>query len=137
MSPLANRSRIGFARHPVYGFDSFRGLDEDWGRHGTKGMGRETERDRDLYISVGILGQTPRLKRNVSTVLRGGCRAVLHTLNNNICNCQVSKISQIRKQGTSSTLTLCQASPSILILLSELLFLPSWDMRRAFLIPSP
>ncbi|CAE7802446.1 unnamed protein product [Symbiodinium microadriaticum] len=24
--------RTGFARHPVYGFDSFRGLDEDWGR---------------------------------------------------------------------------------------------------------
>eukprot|EP00439_Symbiodinium_sp_Y106_P066762 s215_g10.t3 len=24
--------RTGFAHHPVYGFDSFRGLDEDWGR---------------------------------------------------------------------------------------------------------
>ena len=41
---LASRIRRGFAHHPVYGFDSFRGLDEDWGRHGAtqqRGLRRE------------------------------------------------------------------------------------------------
>ena len=36
----------GFGHHPVYGFDSFRGIDEDWG----------TSRGSDLFMVLRLLG---------------------------------------------------------------------------------